>query len=55
MIAAGMSQKDERERTADEVSKCLVVSIKTEGLAELRDKSRGNLLTAWVVLGIKAA
>jgi hypothetical protein len=31
------------------------VSIKTEELAELRDKSRGNLLTAWVVLGIKAA
>ena len=31
------------------------VSIKTEVLAVLRDKSRGNLLTAWVVLGIKAA
>jgi hypothetical protein len=25
------------------------------GLAELRDKSRGNLFTAWAVLGIKAA
>jgi hypothetical protein len=24
------------------------------GLAELRDKSRGNLFTAWAVLGIKA-
>jgi hypothetical protein len=31
------------------------VSIRTEVLAVLRDKSRGNLLTAWVVLGIKAA
>lgn len=25
------------------------------GLAELRDKSRGNLFTAWAVLGIKVA
>jgi len=50
-----MNQKDERKRTVDEVSKCLTVSIKTVGLAEPRDKSRGNLLTAWVVLGIKAA
>ena len=33
----------------------MFVSIKTEVLAVLRDKSRGNLLTAWVVLGIKAA
>jgi len=55
MTAAGMNQKDECKRTADEVSKCLTVSIKTEGLAELRDKSRGNLFTAWMVLGIKAA
>ena len=29
--------------------------IKTGGLAVLRDKLRGNLFTAWVVSGIKAA
>ena len=50
-----MNQKDECKRTADEVSKFLTVSIKTEILAVFRNKSRGNLLTAWVVLGIKAA
>jgi hypothetical protein len=30
-------------------------SIKTVMLADHRDESRGNLFTAWMVLGIKAA
>jgi len=30
-------------------------SIKTGVLADHRDKSRGSLFTAWMVLGIKAA
>jgi hypothetical protein len=51
---AGEDQGDERERTADEVSK-IVGQHPNRGLAELRDKSRGSLFTAWAVLGIKAA
>jgi hypothetical protein len=51
---AGVDQGDERERTADEVSK-IVGQHQNRWLAELRDKSRGNLFTAWAVLGIKAA
>ena len=39
---------------ADEVSK-YVRQHQNRRLAELRDKSRGNLFTAWAVLGIKAA
>jgi hypothetical protein len=52
---AGTDQGDECKRTAIEVSKIFSISIKTGGLAEPQDESRGNLLTAWVVLGIKAA
>jgi hypothetical protein len=51
---AGVDQGDERKRTADEVSK-IVGQHQNWGLAELRDKSRGNLFTAWAVLGIKVA
>lgn len=36
-----MDQGDERERTADEVSK-IVGQHQNRGLAELRDKSRGG-------------
>jgi hypothetical protein len=50
-----MDQGDERERTADEVSKAFFLQHQNRGLAELRDKLRGSLFTAWVVLGIKAA
>ena len=39
---------------SDEVSKN-VMKHQNRGLAELRDKSRGSLFTAWAVLGIKAA
>ena len=39
---------------SDEVSKN-VTKHQNRRLAELRDKSRGNLFTAWAVLGIKAA
>jgi hypothetical protein len=51
---AGVDQGDERKRTADEVSK-IVRQHQNRGLAKLRDKSRGDLFTAWVVLGIKVA
>ena len=52
---AGMDQGDERKRTADEMSKASFLQHQNWGLAELRDKLRGSLFTAWVVLGIKAA
>ena len=51
---AGRDQGDEYKRTADEVSK-IVGQHQNRWLAELRDKFRGNLFTAWAVLGIKAA
>jgi hypothetical protein len=39
---------------SDEVPKN-VIKHQNRGLAELRDKFRGSLFTAWTVLGIKAA
>ena len=51
---AGVDQGDERKRTADEVSK-IFRQHQNRGLAILRDKSRGDLFTAWAVLGIKVA
>jgi hypothetical protein len=49
----GIKETSESEPT-DEVSKYWR-QHQNRGLAELRDKSRGNLFTAWAVLGIKAA
>jgi hypothetical protein len=48
-----IKETSESEPT-DEVSK-YVTKHQNRRLAELRDKPRGNLLTAWAVLGIKAA
>ena len=52
---AGEDQGDERKQIAVEVPKYASISIKTGSLAESQDEPRGNLFTAWVVLGIKAA
>jgi len=43
---AGMDQGDERKQTADEMSKAFFLQHQNWGLAELRDKLRGNLFTA---------
>jgi len=51
---SGEDQGDERKRTTDEVSKYRD-DVKTGVLAELRDKSRGDLLTVWAASGIKMA
>jgi hypothetical protein len=49
---SGMDQGDERKRTIYEVSK---YQRRRQGvLADLQDKFRGNLFTAWAASGIKA-
>jgi hypothetical protein len=52
---AGEDQGDERNRTADEVSKIVLGQHQNWGQAELQDEPRGSLFIAWAVLGIKAA
>jgi hypothetical protein len=54
-ILSGMRYGDERKRTAGDVSKSMYGDIKN-GVAPLfHDESKGNLVTAWMVSGIKAA
>ena len=49
-----MRYRDERKRTADDVSKAY--SDIKNGVASLsHDEFKGNLVTAWMVSGIKAA
>ena len=54
MIASGMGRQDERERTADEVSKA-EGDVETGGYSLSRDEPWGNLHTATVASGMKAA
>ncbi len=54
MIVSGEGQGGERKRTTVEVSK-RKGRRQNWGLIELRDKSKGNLFTAWAASGIKVA
>ena len=51
---AGEDQGGERKRTTDEVSKARG-RRQNWGICELRDKSRGSLLTAWAAPDIEVA
>jgi hypothetical protein len=53
-IVAGKDQGDERERTAEEVSKC-IGRRQNWWRTRRQDEHRGSLLTACVAPGIKAA
>ena len=52
--ASGVSREGERERTADDVSKC-VLDIETGSGSLARDELGGYLFTAQVVSGMEAA
>ena len=54
LIASGTGRQDERNRTADEVSKDKG-DVETGKLSLARDEPRGNLLTAAAASGMKAA
>ncbi len=52
--ASGVSREGERERTADDVSKC-ALDIETGSGSLARDEPGGYLSTAQVVSGVEAA